>query len=208
MHWHRTCSYPVVGHVLPGVEVIMFKRFFGAGLILGLMALAAPAFAIPITGEVFTTGRYTTDTGDLANATAIDFSIAWTTGGTGSYASAASAHYEVSYHDFTFAPSPAAPVNPLWWFTDGYSTYSFVMNSVDVVTQTATALDLIGYGVLNITGYDPTPGSWSFTTTCRNAQCTGRFKFSAEATDVPEPGSLALIGLGLIGIGIARRRRQ
>ena len=59
----------------------MFKQVIGGGLLFSLMALSAPASAIPILGEVFTTGRYTTDSGDLANATRLDFSIAWTTTG-------------------------------------------------------------------------------------------------------------------------------
>ena len=186
----------------------MFKQVIGGGLLFSLMALSAPASAIPILGEVFTTGRYTTDSGDLANATRLDFSIAWTTGGTGSYAAAAGTSFEVSYTDFTFSPALSGPVDPLWWFSDGTSSYSFVMSSVEISTQTATSLTLIGYGMLYITGYDPTPGIWDFSTICTNADCIGRFKFTTEASSVPEPGSLALLGLGLLGLGLSRRRKR
>lgn len=183
---------------------VVFKRIISSAFLLVSMTLAAPATAVPIIGEVFTDGRFSTDTGNLATATHLDFRIAWTTGGTGSYAPIDGASVAVGYTDFTFSPALSAPVDPLWWFTDGLRTYSFVMGTVSIQTQSASSLQLIGSGMLYITGFDPTPGFWEFSAW---STLSGRFKFTSQTASVPEPGTLALLGLGLLGVGLARRRR-
>lgn len=179
------------------------KRLIGSWIAAFSLALAAPAFALPITGDVDMAGRFSTDTGNLATATALSFSLAWTTGGTGTYAPIAGTWNEVSYTPFTFSPSLVGPVNPLWQFSSGAISYSFVMDSIEVRSQTASSLGLFGWGTLYVTGYDPTPGVWDFS----GSSINGRFKFTSESANVPEPGMLALLGLGILGIGFGRRRR-
>jgi len=185
----------------------MIKQWMAAGALVLAAAFSAQAVAVPITGEVFTEGRFRTDTGDLATATWLTFPNAWTVSGTGAYSAVNGNRREVTYRSFTFNPGLSSPVDPLWSFTVGTDTYSFVMHSVSVAAQSATELSLIGQGMLYITGYDPTPGIWEFTASnmCGTAACIGRFKFSADSS-VSEPGTLALLGLGLLGLGLARRR--
>jgi hypothetical protein len=62
-------------------------------------------------------------------------------------------------------------------------------------------------GTATLTGFDTTPGTWIVTLN-QFGQLTGSFSASTIATPVAEPISLAILGTGLLGLGLVRSRRR
>ena len=106
---------------------------------------------------------------------------------------------DVTMTDFQFNPLSPDPVSPLW----SVGGFSFDLESVAIDFQSDTFLALSGTGVATGNGYDPTPGVWYLSVNPSGS----KFNFSS-GTSVPEPASLAIISLGLIGLGFASRRRK
>ena len=109
----------------------------------------------------------------------------------------------------TFVPSNGnTPIDPLWTFTIGANTYSFNLASVaKAPDSTASFLDLTGSGTANITGFAPTPGTWTLTVSnSKEKSASAKFGFQST-TSVPEGGAaLMLLGGALSGLGLLRRK--
>ena len=111
--------------------------------------------------------------------------------------------------DFSF--SPFAPVAAFLSVPTVAPTFTLDLNSLTISTQNNSGIVLEGDATMNYAGFDATPGTYSLSfQTAGNPNVVGQynFTFSANAAAIPEPGTLALLGAGLLGLGLARARRK
>lgn len=197
-----------------------YGYLMGAAVAAAMTFGAAQADAAHITGE-FTmddVGGFTHNGTSLGNATAIDFAPSG--GGTGNFtvqssgifgdfATLLSGGESGTIKDLTFNLF-TGPIASFWTIDLGAVDITFDLESLTIDGQGTTAaggfLVLSGAGTLEVTGYDPTPGTWIFTANEGRASVT--WQATSIAEDVPAPAAMGLLGLGLIGLGAAARRRN
>lgn len=163
--------------------------------------------AAPITGSIDFAGVATFDTTSLATATRVDlWNLAIVLQSSGDFSSIASGTSVTMAAPWIFNPSTSTP--SLW----SVGAFHFDLTSVTIVSQTPTFLNITGVGTLFGTGFDPTPGTWSFTSSSSNGGSQTSFGFQANSSAVvPEPATLSLLVLGAgtsVGSVILRRRRS
>lgn len=122
---------------------------------------------------------------------------------TGTLAALLPAGSQITYKNFTYDPFAGLP--SIW----SNGTTSFDLQSISMVSEIpGYALFLFGTGLISTTvaGYDPTPGTWSFS--ADSSDGGAKFAWSSTATTkrVPDGGTtIALLGASLLGLGAVRR---
>ncbi|MDQ8185901.1 VPDSG-CTERM sorting domain-containing protein [Pelagicoccus sp. SDUM812002] len=189
--------------------------------VIAVSALTHAASAAYITGSVAFDGSVALDAPIPSATSFLSFDNAKVSTGTQSGDYLGSVGSAVMLEPLQFSPY-VAPTNPLWSFSFGGKDFSFTFE--DMVSTGSEALgaglwrlDVAGTGTAMISGYDPTPGAFSITTT-GDANATelgfGAFTFTAGSDPAPETvpdsgTSAALLGLGLLcAVSASRWKRN
>ena len=172
-------------------------------LLATLLCLAPiSAFAVPITGSISIDGQ------DSYTASKVNFVGKGNVGpgtASGSFSPAFSAGCVgcVTLTSFNYVGF-TSPVT-VYSATIGAITTAFQVTSIAFAQQAGAFLDIEAKGFATLTGFDKTPGVFQLSSQGGISKAV-TFSATTTATPTPEPMSMAVLGAGLLGVGLYRRK--
>jgi hypothetical protein len=214
LHQCVTTKEPMKVNMIPRKKLAIFFAAFGALMLAFSQNASACRHPLPpvtlasaIDGSITFAGAVQFDINSLATATRVNtwfdsngnagFSTVQL-GATGAFAGILAGTQATMAQPWIFNPSTPTP--GLW----SVGGFTFDLLSSTVVTHIAAFLNITGTGIISGNGFDPTAGTWSF-----SSQTPGGpiFSFSASSSTVPDGGSaVALLGIAFIGVEVLRRK--
>ena len=194
-----------------------FARLSALAVAAAATVFAGSASAIPIdvSFNIFSTGSFAANTGDVTSASTI------TSGAPNGVGAIVNNNINLTAFTSVLLSPVALGVNVGDIFTKVFSTSFGTFTETLTVTSrspTANALGVLAVGTISQTTYlmgptfDPTSVFWSAAYT-QNAGPGGQINASFNNSTVPpgrvpEPASLALVGLALAGVALARKAKK
>lgn len=172
------------------------RKFF-IGVLFATMMLTGVSSALAISlsmNSEITFGGTIKAGSNLQTATSLAFSTpTFVTSASGSFAGISSPGDLATFNGFSFNPFTGDD-NPVW-STGGFQ---FDLKDINVNTQNANSLVLLGSGIVTGNGFDPT--TFSFSLSADRISSAVAFSATTAPLATPEPGTLFLLGTAIIGL--------
>jgi hypothetical protein len=180
------------------------KLMIMAGAVAVMVSFTASVQALPlVTGGISLAGGVGLDTLNAQNANVLTFNNVDATGESGSFVGITPTFVPGSITMNGFTISPFVSVLPLWYVTANNLDF-FNLTALTLVDRSVNnALTLTGTGMIDLVGYAPTPGIWTFTANSGG----GTFSFSSSNFAAPDGGAtVMLLGAALTAMGLLRKK--
>ena len=168
----------------------------------------------PIVGSIDFGGVVTFDTMSLASVKEVmQWNSSFVLQDSGDFTSVSPGSHSTMAPQWIFnsgtpsSPSAGPSTSALW----SVGGFTFDLSTSNVLPgQSNNFLHVTGTGTVSSTNnaFQATPGVWSFTVSNSNGQDQTTFGFQANATSVPEAGTISLLAIGLVFLAAATLRKK